>query len=404
MKTVLVATIGVTPSILASTVWELAVHPQEFLEEESSIVPDKVIVFGTARSKTELSNALFRRESGRKETGWERLRASLEKHGVAIDGKLQFSAGNIFTFGNDAGEEIDDIRNSKDCHWVANLIVKELRDLAVREDCRILASISGGRKPESAILLSCMNLLGRERDAVIHLIPTEWPSPTNDCTPPFLFPGQGDVHAKKDAKTSRLRKFKSEAVHFNLINIPFVRVRNCLPELDGNRPLPSFEELVSKSQRMLDRSAPTENPHIKFDFNTRTIWLSSSNGEVDSVRLAVSRFFLLACDLLVDEKYASDVFQAARNASPSKDEEPLLRAMRNTRVREKGDAEKNSQDFRKLRDNTRRDIISKCRRFSGVAADVAGIGEPRDCPYPKHLVSEEDRTTFRNMLNRAGLL
>ena len=404
MKTVLVSTMGITPSVLASTVWELAVHPQEFLGEESSVVPDKVVVFGTARSKMELSNALFRRESGRKETGWERLRASLEKHGVAIDGKLQFSAGNIFTFGNDAGEEIDDIRNSNDCHCVANLIVKELRDLAVREDYRILASISGGRKPESAILLSCMNLLGRERDAVIHLIPTEWPSPTNDCIPPFLFPGQGDVHKNKEAKTGRIRKFKSETVHFNLINIPFVRVRNCLPDLDGNRPLPSFEKLVSKSQCILDRSASTKKPHIKFDFNARTVSLSRSNGEVNSVRLAVSRFFLLACDLLVDEKDASDVFKAARNASPRKDEEPLLRAMRNVKVKDKGDTDKNLKDFRTLRDNTRRDIISKCSRFSEFAADVAGKGEPRDFPYPKHLVSEEDRTTFRNMLNRAGLL
>lgn len=37
MKTALIATMGVTPSVLASTVWELAVHPQEFLGEESSV-------------------------------------------------------------------------------------------------------------------------------------------------------------------------------------------------------------------------------------------------------------------------------------------------------------------------------------------------------------------------------
>lgn len=404
MKTALIATMGVTPSVLASTVWELAVHPQEFLGEEASVIPDKIVVFGTTASKTILTQQLFNREAGKKLTGWEQLRTALEKRNLDIDGKLQFSKGNIITFSNEAGEEIDDIRNAKDCHCVANSIVKELRDLAVREDWRILASISGGRKPESALLLSCMNILGRDRDAVLHLVPLKWPTPTNGCNPPFLFPGQGAVHSKKDEKAKRLLKFKSEAIQFSLINIPFIRVRNCLPDLAGTRPLPSFEDLVSRSQRALDQSAFPEKPHVKFDFEAQTISLTDSSGNSTTIRLAESRFFLLACDLLQDEKDASEIFTAVRKGSPRKGEHPLLRAMRKTRVRDKGDDWENLKDFRRLRDNTKRDIIKKGGRFSGVAADVLGRGEPRKNPYPADLVSEEDRIAFRDMLNKVDLL
>lgn len=407
MKTVLVATMGTTPSVLASTVWELAVHPQEFLGEETSIVPDKIVVFGTARSKAELSKALFHRDSGKKPTGWELLRSALEKSGFDVSGKLQFSVGNIITFRNDAGEEIDDIRNTQDCYYVANAIVKELRDLTVRDDCRILASMSGGRKPESALLLSCMNILGRERDAVLHLVPLKWPTPTVGCDPPFLFPGQGAIHSKKDEKAKRPLKFKSEAIQFSLINIPFIRVRNCLPDLEGGKPLPSFGELVSRSQRTLDQVANTPVlPFVRFDFVQFTISLSAPGVDLVAIRLRPEGFFVLACDLILGNgKMAVTLFDRIRRGQSKPDEHPLLRAIHNTRIRVKEESWKNEDDIGKVRWRTKDAVAKKGGRFAFVAESLAGKGNYRgDNTYPSELIFDEDRKTFRRILNSVGAL
>ena len=405
MKTILVATMGTTPSVLASTVWELAVHPQEFLGEEKSIVPDKVIVFGTARSKAELSKALFRRETGRKPTGWERLRSALEKYGVTVDGKLKFSEGNIFTFRNDAGEEIDDIRNAKDCYCVANLIVKELRDLSATDDCRILASISGGRKPESAILLSCMNLLGRERDAVIHIIPAEWPSPTDGCKPPFLFPGQGSTHEKKDPEKGRIREFKSEDIQFNLINIPFIRVRDCLPELEGNRLLPSFGELVARSQHMLDQSIQSDLPDVRFNFDAKTITLSNNGKTPETIEISAAvGFFVLACDLLVEKPASDEVFLKVRRSARHSDEHPLVGEVRQSRFWKKGDRATLEGDFFKLRRRTNMTLMEKSQNYAFAAQRLAGKGYVRSDSYPRDKISDNDKRIFLGILKNAGIL
>ena len=407
MKTALIATMGVTPSVLASTVWELAVHPQEFLGEESSVIPDKIVVFGTTASKTALTKQLFQREAGKKLTSWEQLRAALEKRNLDIHGKLQFSKGNIITFSNEAGEEIDDIRNAKDCHCVANSIVKELRDLAVREDWRILASISGGRKPESALLLSCMNILGRERDAVLHLVPLKWPTPTDGCDPPFLFPGQGAIHSKKDEKVKRPIKFRSETIQFSLINIPFIRVRNCLPDLEGKKPLPSFGELVSRSQRTLDQVANTPVlPFVRFDFVQFTISLSAPGVDLVAIRLRPEGFFVLACDLILGNgKKAVTLFDRIRRGQSKPDEHPLLRAIHNTRIRVKEESWKNEDDIGKVRWRTKDAVAKKGGRFACIAESLAGKGNYRgDNTYPSELIFDEDRKTFRRILNSVGAL
>ncbi len=409
MKTVLVATMGTTPSVLASTVWELAVHPLEFLGEKDSVIPDKIVVFGTARSKIELSKALFQRAFGRgMSTGWQMLCSALEKRGLNVEGKLKFSEGNIYTFRNDAGEEIDDIRNAKDCYCVANAIVKELRDLSVQDDCRILASMSGGRKPESAILLSCMNLLGRERDAVIHLIPVEWPSPTDRCTPPFLFPGQGGFHKTKDLKGCD-RKFKSESISFNLINIPFIRVRDCLEDLDSPAPLPPFEELVARSQKEIDKSAIVEKaPFVRFNFDDYSVSLIMPKRKTVIVSLKPTRFAILACDLLLDVE-ASDVFRLIHKNPKRKNEDRLVGAVRYSPIgnkkdsSNKDDSSASANDFGRQRVRIREDLINKGGLSTRMAEFVGGKGNYRKSAkdpqlYPQNLVSDDDRTKFKEII------
>lgn len=405
MKTALIATMGVTPSVLASTVWELAVHPQEFLGEEVSVIPDKIVVFGTTASKTALTKQLFQREAGKKLTGWEQLRAALEKRNLDIHGKLQFSKGNIITFSNEAGEEIDDIRNAKDCHCVANSIVKELRDLAVREDWRILASISGGRKPESALLLSCMNILGRERDAVLHLVPLKWPTPTDGCDPPFLFPGQGSFHSKKDKTAKRPLKFRSETIQFSLINIPFIRVRNCLPDLEGNRPLPSFGELVSRSQQQLDKTTIMEQwPFVRFNFSNHSISLRVCEHPPFSVSLTPARFVILACDLLLDGTHeASDIFSKIHESHKEENEHSLIGAVRASPIGNKKELSDSVADFGKQREKIRGVLVKKGGLSESMAEAVGGTGNYRKATktpqfYPSNLVSADDKEEFTNIV------
>ena len=173
-KIVLVVGMGTSPAVMTETVWALA-------HQSDPVVPDEIVVITTKSGKDALRTAIM---SGAPSV-WNRLKTALAKEKIAIDGKLVFGDTSIRVIPDADGNEASDLRTGADNLRTADFMLGELRKYTADPATTVLCSIAGGRKTMSALLFSCMSLLGREDDKVYHvLIPPEYEcgmSKTNYC-------------------------------------------------------------------------------------------------------------------------------------------------------------------------------------------------------------------------------
>ena len=109
----------------------------------------------------------------------------------------------------------------------------------------------------SALLLSCMSLLGRADDKVYHvLLPPEF---EGRLDPPFFFPEKGAVHRSFAGPSCELRAEKAKV---ELFEVPYVRMRGWYQEKFKTIP-PSYETLVSKVQGIAP--AAVVSPDVEID-------------------------------------------------------------------------------------------------------------------------------------------
>ncbi|MBO4286597.1 MAG: TIGR02584 family CRISPR-associated protein [Kiritimatiellae bacterium] len=248
-RVILMAVMGTSPAVLTETVWALA-------HREKPVVPDEVVVITTSSGKNGLKSAVM--------TGtpsvWESLKSALRKEKIAIDGKLVFGETSIRVIPDENGNEAGDLRTGADNLRAADFMLGELRKYTESPDTVVLASIAGGRKTMSALLFSCMTLLGREADKVYHvLIPPEY-----ECgmEPPFYFPQKGVTHQLLSRGKPTGGKVTSAKVAIELFEVPFVRMRGWYQEKFKTIP-PGYQTLISRMQ-MVAPSA-TVYPEIEID-------------------------------------------------------------------------------------------------------------------------------------------
>lgn len=229
-RQILVAGMGTSPAVLTNAVWALA-------HQRVPVVPDEIVVFITKNGKTLLKKALF--DGG----VWADMLKCLAREGVDVEGKLMFGETSIRSIPDVKGNEIDDLRTGEDNLRAADFMLAQLRQYT--EDCgvELHVSIAGGRKTMSALLFSCMTLLGREDDKVYHvLLPSEFEGGTE---PVFYFPKKGTKYkARITGKTYPGAKMQGE-----LFEVPFVRMRGWYQDKFKTIP-PSYRTLISRVQEV----------------------------------------------------------------------------------------------------------------------------------------------------------
>jgi CRISPR-associated protein (TIGR02584 family) len=269
-----------SPSVLTETVWALAIG-------QKSRVPDRVVVLTTSEGQKSLVRDLFCADRGL--GGWERLRLALKTRGLAGAGRLQFgpAADHVRLFPSPSGaSDLADIATSADNLAAADFILRELRAFTENPATTVLASIAGGRKTMSALLMSCMSILGREQDRVLHVLVNQpYDTPLD---PPFLFPERGVRHQSRDGKW-----YRSCGARVDLIDVPFVRMRGWYEGTFKSAP-PGYVELVAGIQRQTP--APRNYPGLLFDRATGRLLIDN---RVD-VQLSATEFGALALLLSSD--------------------------------------------------------------------------------------------------------
>ena len=246
-RIVLIATMGSSPAVLTETVWALA-------HAKKPVIPDEIVVLSAKNSVDKMKRDLLEGC----EPIWGRLLSALKKDKISIDGKLVFGSMSIHVIPDAQKNELWDLRSSEDNLLAADFMMQEIRKYSESPDTEIIASIAGGRKTMSALLLSCMTLLGREEDKVLHvLLPEEL---EGGAEPPFYFPQKGVVHVSK--RTGK--KYKGDKLRSELFEVPFVRMRGWYREKFKTNP-PTYLSLVKKVQQLSPPAAVYQKLEIDFD-------------------------------------------------------------------------------------------------------------------------------------------
>jgi len=288
---VLFAVLGMSPAVLTETVWALA-------RETPPVIPHRVVVLTTTQGRVALERELF---SGGESCGWNRLCAALVRAGIPTEGRLAFglAADHVRLFPHPSGRnDLADIATTADNEAAADFILRELRAFTENPQTVVLASIAGGRKTMSALMMSCMSLLGRMQDRLLHvLVNPPFDGPLN---PPFLFPEKGRSHTDREG-----RAWRATAARVSLVDVPFVRMRGWYEGAFKNLP-PGYAALV--------RGVQSESP---LPLNAPVITLDRAAGEVrvdgaEPLRLSPSEFgvFLLLFAGTSDQQALADAMVA----------------------------------------------------------------------------------------------
>ena len=269
-RIILVSAMGTSPAVLTNTVWGLA-------HQKHSIVPDEIVVFITKSGKELLIQRLF--DDG----VWNEMRSNLKCEKIEIDGKLVFGATSIRVIPDAEGNEIEDLRTGDDNLRAADFMLSQLRQYTEDSETELHVSIAGGRKTISALLFSCMTLLGREQDKVYHvLLPPEF---EQGVEPPFVFPEPGKTYTAKATG----KKYKANKVQSELFEVPFVRMRGWYQEKFKSIP-PSYRTLISKVQTI----APPAVTYPEIEIDAWNGWVTLNGRQVAMSRPCFAMLLLLA--------------------------------------------------------------------------------------------------------------
>ncbi|MDW8224224.1 MAG: CRISPR-associated ring nuclease Csm6 [Gemmatales bacterium] len=220
-ENILVATIGISPAVLTETVWALA-------HRSPPVVVDRVIVITTKRGKDDLLQKLLGEQSAQ----WVRLQQVLQKNGYHVQDKLRLHPSDIRIIEAN-GQELEDIRSTDDNRAVGNQILHILLELTANPTCTVYASLAGGRRTMSSLLLSAMSVCARPQDRVLHVLVNE-PFDNPRLSPPFYFPDP-TIEYHEYSKENTTQRTPPKKARIELAEIPIPSFREFLdyvPESD----------------------------------------------------------------------------------------------------------------------------------------------------------------------------
>lgn len=264
---VLVACVGTSPAVLTETVWALA-------HETVPVVPEKVVVITTSTGRDRVVSELLAGD----DPVWSQMNKALFKN----PDRIKLGTTDIRVIPDANNNEADDLRSADDNMRAADFMLRVLRQYTEDPDTVVCASIAGGRKTMSALMLSCMSLLGREDDKVYHVLTTP---EAMSFRPKFYFPCKGSFEYNEAGKTKKITGGK---VKIELFEVPFVPIRGWFKEKYKGLP-PSYERLVGMIRSETPRAVVFPSLEIDFDGVGNVRLLPSGR----SVRLSAAEFVLL---------------------------------------------------------------------------------------------------------------
>ena len=230
--------VGCSPAIITETLAAKAIQKKN--------VADQVRVVTSRAGYEGLTSTLF--EGG----GWERFCLEWPEYK-----QTQFNIHTIFY-----PDHLDDIRSESENRSMAEMILTTLQR-SLDESSAVDASIAGGRKTMGYYLGFGMSLLARREDTMTHvLVPEAWERDRNFLIPP-----------------------RDEADRIELVDIPFIRLRN---HLKPSVAKADMDTLIESAQVSIDLAAMSP---IVLKIRPRIVKMLGKEIQMPEREFAIFQFF-----------------------------------------------------------------------------------------------------------------
>lgn len=268
-RDILVCVAGATPQIITETIYALA-------QKNPPVYINELFIITTKKGRKIITETLIKKGI---------LNSLIKEYELP---ELKFSEDSIITIKVD-GEEIDDIRNSKESEAAADIIAHFISELTKDPKTRIHCSIAGGRKTMSFYLGTALQLFGRPQDKLYHVLV----SPEFEANPDFFYPPKKPRKINCKLENGSLKKVSTAQAKIDLAELPFLRLRE---KIESNNS--TFSELIKNSQSEIDNAII--QPKILVKLREREIKIASKTLTLSPVLLAIYAFFLkrkLVCSI-----------------------------------------------------------------------------------------------------------
>lgn len=190
---------------------------------------------------------------------------------------------------DELGRELEDIRTREDDLQAAKAIYEIVQKRTAEPNSRVYALLSGGRKTMVSHLGSAMQIFGREDDQVYHILVGD-----DFEKPGFYFPYQSNRHFDiKDRNGTVIKTVDAQEAQIDLIQIPFVRLRNFLEEkIDFSLP---YEKLLAHIDQALMTDARYPVKSLQISLFESCIYVNGLQNKIgfEPRKLSLLAFFAL---------------------------------------------------------------------------------------------------------------
>lgn len=218
---ILVVSVGATPQIITETLWYYTYKDiRKF---------DRIFLLTTSVGRDKIIAELY-------DNGWLQ---KLEKALSIFKGTFVIDEKDIIVLSDTDGNELQDIRTSKDSEDMMMHVFSIMKDLTNNPNERLTIVIAGGRKTMPATLALAASIYGRKQDEIVHVM-------VNDD----LF-WKGDWFFPTDPKDPQQE--------IEISKLPYLRMKNFISGINVTNPL----EAISITQDRLDEISPLTTVRIK---------------------------------------------------------------------------------------------------------------------------------------------
>ncbi|OQX15254.1 MAG: CRISPR-associated protein [Thiothrix lacustris] len=260
-RRILLAVAANSPQIVTETVYALTQHTQP------ACMPTEVHIITTQRGEPFVQQLLCAEQPG-----W--LARLCEDYALP---RPACDTTHVHLITGADGQALDDIRTHRDNTHAADFITRIVQQLTADPQSQLTVSLSGGRRTMTFYVGYALSLFGRAQDRLTHvLVDAEY-----FFHQEFFYPPPRSVWVVREDGSG----FDASKVEVTLADIPFVRLREGLPQalLAGSS---SFSDTIAAAQR---RFAPVQ---VQLDWQRATLTCGGIVVPMPPVQLAFYAWML----------------------------------------------------------------------------------------------------------------
>lgn len=241
VKHVLVVVSGMTPQIITETLYGI------YMQNKAK-VPTEIHVLTTELGAEKLRNSLMGPDN--------KLEQFCKDYSLPL---IPFTEDQIHIPLDPQGLKITDVRTEQEQEVIADFITQFIRQKTADKNVAIHASLAGGRKTMGFSIGYAMSLFGRPQDCLSHVLVNE----PYENIPEFFYPTPPEKGEVWQMDRNNRRHDARKAV-VTLASIPFVLMREEMPDALLNNEHLSYTDTVNRINRAMQINAETAS--IRFNF------------------------------------------------------------------------------------------------------------------------------------------